>query len=112
MPISQWLQRVIDSVAHTVAARVIDPHDVPLLGPIAVQIHHVDGQVVTGTICSTEEHIPVVETSDSSFTSNVEVEQIRMAVYYLVHKGTPFVTKTRDGSILWTIGASAPSSDD
>ncbi|MFA6391538.1 MAG: hypothetical protein WCW66_02120 [Patescibacteria group bacterium] len=111
MPTSQWLEQVIDSVAHTVAARVFDPHDVPLLGPIAVQIHHVDGNIVTGTICSAEEHAPDIETTGSRFTTDAELKEIRMAVYFLVVQGESFVTKTRDGSILWTIGLPVPSED-
>ncbi|MFA6525203.1 MAG: hypothetical protein WCT33_02925 [Patescibacteria group bacterium] len=110
MPVSQWLEQVIDSVARTVAARVIDPHDVPLLGPIVIRIYHVDGQVVTGEIVTG--YTSDIETVKPRFTTDAELEQIRMAVYYLVHEGTSFVTKTRDGSIQWTISAPAPSSDD
>lgn len=99
-----WEDRVIEGVARTVGARVIDPHDIPLLGPLAVEVGLFDGQgrTIVGNICSGSLP-PDLETSCQRFSADTDRERIRTLISRLMHQGKSFVTRTRDGSVQWTI---------
>ncbi|MBU1075475.1 hypothetical protein KJ733_01555 [Patescibacteria group bacterium] len=97
-----WEKRVIESVARTVGARVIDPHDIPLLGPLAVERALWDGRIIIGNIFPGSLS-PDLETSDLRFTGIDDQKRIRSLIGRLMSKGESFITRTRDGSVLWTI---------
>lgn len=104
-----WEERVTNSVARTVAAQVIDQHDIPLKGAVAVEIR-VGHRMITGTICSSEEHVPDVETDKARFTEQSDLDKITSLTAGLLGSTQSFCTRTRDGSVMWTIGAPAEDS--
>ncbi|MFA6272195.1 MAG: hypothetical protein WC693_03740 [Patescibacteria group bacterium] len=106
MGLTQHQAMQVATIAGTVASRVIDFHNIPLKGAVAVEIP-LPPKVITGMICSSEEHAPDVETPNARFTEQVDCDKIVSLVSNLVDSGQSFVTRTRDGSVMWTIGCPA-----